>query len=103
MRLPVTKSLFISLLFLCLPFGLILGQGATTAALNGIITDQNGEPLPSATIIAVHVPSGTQYGTTSRTDGKYNILGLRVGGPYTVTVSYIGYESQEKRKYSDYF
>lgn len=96
MRLFVTKYLFISLLLLCLPFGLIFGQGTTTSALNGIVTDQNGEPLPSATIIAIHIPSGTRYGTTSRIDGKYNILGLRVGGPYTITVSYIGYESRKK-------
>jgi hypothetical protein len=97
MKLLVTKSLFIAfILFLCLPTGLIFGQGVTTAALNGIITDQSGAPLPSATIIAIHQPSGTQYGTTSRLDGKYNILGLRVGGPYTITVSYVGFESQKK-------
>ncbi|MDR3627468.1 MAG: carboxypeptidase regulatory-like domain-containing protein [Ignavibacteriaceae bacterium] len=97
MKLLVTKSLFIAfILFLCLPTGFIFGQGVTTASLNGIITDQSGAPLPSATIIAIHEPSGTQYGTTSRLDGKYNILGLRVGGPYTITVSYVGFESQKK-------
>ena len=97
MKLLFTKFLFIAfILFLSLPNGIIFGQGATTAAINGIITDQSGQPLPSATIIAVHEPSGTQYGTTSRVDGKYNILGLRVGGPYTITVSYVGYEAQKK-------
>jgi hypothetical protein len=97
MKLHVTKSLFISiLLFIYLPGRLIFGQSATTAAMSGIVVDQNGQPLPSATVIAVHILSGTQYGTTARIDGKYNILGLRVGGPYTITVSYIGYESQKK-------
>ncbi|MCX6171177.1 MAG: carboxypeptidase regulatory-like domain-containing protein [Ignavibacteriales bacterium] len=66
----------------------------TTASINGTVVDQNGSPLPSATIIAVHVPSGTQFGTTARADGKYNLVSLRVGGPYKVTVSMIGYTTQ---------
>ncbi len=70
--------------------------GATTAAMNGEIVDQNGDALPGANIIAVHEPSGTQYGTTSRADGKFNLLGVRVGGPYTVTASFVGYQSQKQ-------
>ncbi|HKI77022.1 MAG TPA: carboxypeptidase-like regulatory domain-containing protein, partial [Ignavibacteriaceae bacterium] len=72
----------------------ISAQTATTASINGTITDNNGSPLPGATVIAVHVPSGTQYGTSSRQDGKYNIQGMRVGGPYQVTFSYVGYQKQ---------
>ena len=48
----------------------------------------------SATIIAIHQPTGTQFGTTARIDGRYNLVNLRVGGPYKVTVSFIGYASQ---------
>ncbi|MBW7841632.1 MAG: TonB-dependent receptor [Ignavibacterium sp.] len=70
-------------------------QGVTTSAMNGTIIDAKGDPLPGANIIAVHSPSGTQYGTTSRIDGKYNLNGLRTGGPYIVTVSFVGYKSQE--------
>jgi len=66
----------------------------TTASLNGTVVDQNGNALPAATVIAVYQPTGTQYGTTTRLDGKYNLVGLRVGGPYKVTVSFIGYTSQ---------
>jgi hypothetical protein len=73
----------------------VQAQGLTTAAMNGTITDAKGDPLPGANILVVHVPSGTQYGTTSRLDGKYNIQGLRPGGPYKVTASYVGYQSQE--------
>jgi hypothetical protein len=72
----------------------ILAQGVTTSAMNGTIIDSKGDPLPGANIIAVHVPSGTQYGTTSRIDGKYNLNALRTGGPYTVTVSFVGYKPQ---------
>ena len=48
----------------------------TTASINGTVVDQNNTALPGANVIAVHIPSGTQYGTNTRTDGKYNILGL---------------------------
>lgn len=72
----------------------VYAQGVTTAAINGTIKDANGDVLPSANILALHTPSGTQYGTTSRLDGRYAIVGMRVGGPYTVTVSFVGYKSQ---------
>ncbi len=70
-------------------------QGVTTSAMNGMVVDGKGEPLPGANIIAVHTPSGTQYGTTSRVDGKYNLNGLRTGGPYSLTISFVGYKPQQ--------
>ncbi len=72
----------------------LYAQGVTTAAMNGMVVDSKGDALPGANILAVHTPSGTQYGTTSRIDGKYNLNGLRTGGPYTVTVSFVGYRPQ---------
>jgi hypothetical protein len=73
-----------------------LSQGVTTAAISGVTVNSAGEVLPGANIIALHVPSGTNYGASSRADGRYTIPGMRVGGPYTVTVSYVGYESQAR-------
>ncbi len=70
-------------------------QGVTTASISGRVTTETGEPLPGANIVVVHEPSGTVYGATSRIDGYYNLLGLRVGGPYTITVSYVGYAQQK--------
>lgn len=72
----------------------VFAQGVTTAAMNGIVVDSNGDPLPGANILAVHTPSGTEYGTTSRVDGRYNLNALRTGGPYKVTVSFVGYKPQ---------
>ncbi|MGE5317633.1 MAG: TonB-dependent receptor [Chloroflexota bacterium] len=65
----------------------------TTAGMNGRITASSGDNLPGATIIAVHTPSGTQYGTTTDMEGFYRIPNMRVGGPYTITVSYVGYKT----------
>ncbi|HEY4651764.1 MAG TPA: TonB-dependent receptor, partial [Pontibacter sp.] len=70
------------------------GQGATTSAMNGTVKDQGGMALPGATVIAVHTPTNTQYVATTNTEGYYNIQNMRVGGPYTVRTSYIGYQEQ---------
>ncbi|GAA4835698.1 TonB-dependent receptor plug domain-containing protein [Algivirga pacifica] len=67
----------------------------TTAAMNGVVTDRSGEPLPGATVIAVHGPSGTQYGISTLFDGSYTLRGMRVGGPYNISVSFIGYQKQD--------
>ncbi len=64
--------------------------------MNGRITDTNGDELPGATVVALHVPSGSRYGTVTRGDGRFNLTGLRVGGPYTVTVTYIGYRTDTR-------
>jgi hypothetical protein len=77
-------------------FQTAFGQGATTAAISGIITDASGESLPGATIVAVHVPSGSSYGTTSDIQGRFNLPGMRVGGPYRITVSFVGFSSWEQ-------
>nr|MBP9197390.1 carboxypeptidase regulatory-like domain-containing protein [Saprospiraceae bacterium] len=81
-------------MFLFLMLGLGVQAQVTTSSISGLATDNKKEPLIGATIIAVHVPSGTQYGTVTRVDGRYNLIGLRVGGPYTVTTSYVGYQTK---------
>ena len=73
---------------------LIYAQGITTAGISGRVLDNEKEPLPGANVIAMHIPSGTMYGTTTRVDGRFNIPGMRVGGPYKVTASYVGFRSQ---------
>ncbi len=73
-----------------------LAQGVTTSSINGVVKDQKGEPLPGATIIAVHTASGTQYGTSSRVDGGFTIPNARVGGPYTITTSFVGYHDDKR-------
>src|SRR5437660_11671145 len=69
------------------------GQGVTTAAMSGVVAAKDGTPLADATIVAVHVPSGTQYRAVTRTGGAYNVPNMRVGGPYRVTATRIGYKS----------
>ena len=66
-------------------------QGVTTSSMGGQITDNLGEPLPGASVVAIHTPSGTKYGAATDFDGFYRISGMRIGGPYTVTISYVGF------------
>lgn len=72
------------------------GQGQTTASMNGKIVDDNGNPLIGATIIATHTPTGAEWGNVSDLDGFYRLNNLNVGGPYTVVVTYVGFETQVK-------
>jgi hypothetical protein len=68
----------------------VLAQGVTTASINGTVTDAKG-PIPGATVTITHTPTGTVYSTVTRSDGRYNIPNLRVGGPYIFKVTFIGY------------
>lgn len=69
-------------------------QSITTAGFNGVIKDNNGQPVYGANVIAKHEPSGSIFGAVSRSDGRYNIPAVRVGGPYTVRVEFIGYKTE---------
>lgn len=62
----------------------------TTSSLTGFIRDAKGEPSIGATVRALHTPSGTAYGTTTNADGRFTIQNMRIGGPYTVEISYVG-------------
>jgi hypothetical protein len=75
---------------------ILIAQGVTTASMSGEVKDADGNPMPGANVIAVHVPSGSEYGAATRDNGFFDLPNLRVGGPYTVTVSYIGYNPVKK-------
>ena len=68
----------------------------TTSSMAGKVTldDEKGEEVIGATVVAVHEPSGTRYTAVTNTTGRFSINGMRTGGPYNVTVSYIGYQSK---------
>ncbi|MFK7832874.1 MAG: carboxypeptidase regulatory-like domain-containing protein [Winogradskyella sp.] len=70
-------------------------QGVTTASINGQVTEASGSALPGANIVAVHTPSGTTYGAVTDFDGYYRISNMRTGGPYTVTISYVGFKESK--------
>lgn len=91
----MTRQILLILSLVLLPLTLF-SQGTTSGSIEGTITDETGESLPGANIIAVHQPTGTEYGTSSRVDGRYTIRNVRVGGPYEVRVTFIGFNPQIK-------
>ena len=66
----------------------------TTSSMAGKVTfdSQTGDEVIGATVVAVHTPSGTRYTAVTNVSGRFTIQGMRTGGPYEVTVSYIGYQ-----------
>ncbi|WP_223648551.1 carboxypeptidase-like regulatory domain-containing protein [Hymenobacter psoromatis] len=91
MKLLYLRQAFV-LVTLLLMAHLGWSQGATTAAMSGTITDSKGQALPGATVIAVHTPTNTQYVAPTNSDGRFSIQNMRVGGPYTVKVTFVGFQ-----------
>ena len=83
---------FLSFILIC-SFAIIANAQITTSSLEGAVIADNEEAI-GATIQAVHEPSGTRYTAITNVKGRYAIQGMRVGGPYKVTVSYIGFQSK---------
>jgi outer membrane receptor protein involved in Fe transport len=82
---------------LAFPVASAQAQGVTSGSMTGVVNDPQNQPVPGATVVAVHDPSGSRYEAVSRADGRFTILGMRVGGPYTVTASLSGFQPQPQR------
>ena len=87
---------FFTVLFFTLVSTLAFGQGATTSEINGRVIAAGGESLPGATVLIVHTPTGTRTGTTTNIEGYFRLPNLNVGGPYKVTISFIGYQTYSR-------
>src|SRR5512134_2144489 len=93
LRLLGRRTQFLSLLFLSVP-SMALAQGVTTAALSGVVLADDGQPVAGANIIASHVPSATVYRAVSTSAGTYYLPNLRIGGPYRLTATRLGFQPQ---------
>lgn len=67
----------------------------TTSSMNGTVKSPKGEDLSGASITVTHVPTGTVYRTISRNSGSYNILNMNPGGPYSVVVTFVGFDESK--------
>ena len=81
--------LIVFLLFISTGFAQV-----TTSTLKGLVKDKEG-PLMGAEILVVHEPTGTKNGTVTQENGRFILPNLRIGGPYTVTVKFVGYQPVE--------
>jgi len=85
---------FILGFFALLGFSDLSAQGVTTSSISGRVKDSKGEALVGANIQAEHLPSGSLYGNSTDEGGYFRVPGMRVGGPYKITVSYTGYKEK---------
>ena len=86
------KYLLLSII-LCLGFYTAFSQ-VTTSNIRGTVADDQNAPLLGANVVAIHTPTGTKYGAITNEDGRFNLLNLRVGGPYEIMISYVGFKDQ---------
>jgi hypothetical protein len=87
-----SKLLLANILWILLAFTSTLSaQGVTTSSIGGIVRDEQGQPLLGATVRAIHVPSGTIYGAITNDNGRFLIQGVRIGGPFRIIVTYLGF------------
>lgn len=85
------KIIFIITLFLT-----VVGYSqVTTSGISGTVKSASGERIPGASVQVIHMPTGTKYNTVTSASGGYAVQAIRVGGPYTVKVSYIGSKTSE--------
>jgi outer membrane receptor for ferrienterochelin and colicin len=80
------------LFFLCAVLDIAYGQGTTTSGINGKVTDDKGESLVGASVLAVESATGSQYGTVTDSKGFYRLPNINPGGPYKLTITYMGFE-----------
>jgi hypothetical protein len=89
---------FFFLMTLLLTMSLTAMAQITTSSMAGKVTiEGTTETVIGATVQAVHEPSGTRYAAVTNSSGRFSIQGMRTGGPYVVTVSYIGYQTKTYR------
>ena len=87
------KRLYFLIATLMLMVSSVVAQ-VTTSGLSGRVS-ADGDDVIGATVEAVHTPSGTKYVAVTNAKGQFNINGMRSGGPYEVTISYIGFETKK--------
>ncbi|MCG7539272.1 TonB-dependent receptor [Pseudoalteromonas sp. CO348] len=69
----------------------------TSSSIKGQIVGPQGNPAADTKIIIVHEPTGTRRVVTTNDTGTYNASGLRVGGPYTITIDSNKFRDAELR------
>jgi hypothetical protein len=74
----------------------LLFSQVTTSSVVGIVKNASNEPMAGATVIATHVPTGTEYRALSKTGGSFSINNMQPGGPYTIVASFVGFTPETK-------
>ncbi len=90
--MQIKKIIPIIIAMFAMPF--MMKAQVTTSSLSGVVKDDEGKPLSGASVSAVYTPSNIRYSAASAAGGRFNISNMRSGGPYTITVTYVGHAAQ---------
>lgn len=88
--MPTRKILPFIVALLALPFFMV--AQVTTSSMSGFVKNKDGEILRGSSIELTHTPTGTKYKTAARNDGRFDLVNLIPGGPYTIEISFVGYK-----------
>lgn len=72
---------------------------ATDATVTGTVRDKAGQVLPGVTVQLRNEATGFKTGAATGADGRFSMQQLPLGGPYTITFSYVGYTTQTQTGY----
>lgn len=86
------RLLFLAVMLIAMSLS-VMAQ-VTTSSMSGKVM-AGSETAIGATVVARHTPSGTVYRAITNASGLYTINGMRAGGPYEVTVTYIGFQDSK--------
>ncbi len=94
----IKRILLPLLIVIALPLTML--AQVTTGSINGIVKTQSGQPLIGATVTATHEPTGSIYRVQTRNGGRYDIPNMVAGGPYTILITFTGYENGIKNDFT---
>lgn len=83
---------FVSFMLCLLAFSAASAQ-VTTSSMSGHVQDEQGAPVVGALVLATHTPSGTEYSAIVDGTGNFRIMNMRSGGPYSVKISMLGFQT----------
>ena len=89
----------VSVVLVVIGFVGLANAQVTTSSMTGTVSDSKGA-LPGASVKATHTPTGSVYTVVTNSAGRFTIGNMRVGGPYVVEVSFIGFKT---RKFDDVY
>ena len=67
-----------------------LSAEQTTGVIRGSVIDESGNPVSGASVQIIHTPSGSKSSTSTGNSGAFYSRGLRLGGPFKITVTKSG-------------
>ncbi len=92
LKQTLKRTALAAAMLLTMQFSVVMAQ-VTTSNIGGKVTTNNDDAI-GATVTARHIPSGTVYRAVTNANGRYSIQGMRVGGPYQITFSYVGHKDE---------